>query len=64
MSQKIEMKDGKVHVTLQTGLDKDKDGNMSLEADMVLKLNPAELINEIAKKDMALLEAILKQVKA
>jgi len=62
--QSLKFEDGKLVVNLSGGVDADKDGKKSIEADAVVKIDAAEAVSEIAKKDLPWLEAVLKQVKA
>ncbi len=59
----MEFKDGQLHVSASHVVDAVADGKASASINVSVVLNPAEVISEIAKKDMALLEALLAQVK-
>lgn len=54
-----------VEANLSTQVDADKDGKPSVvvSAPIALKIDAAEAVTEIAKKDMPLIESILKNLK-
>jgi hypothetical protein len=66
MKQSVELKEGKLMVDFEVeqSFDKDGDGVASFYGKSVnhVELDPYELINEISKKDNALLALILKQI--
>lgn len=66
MQKNIELKEGMLVIDFEVehSVDKDSDGRKSLYVKSTnnVQLDPYEVINEIAKKDNALLELILKQI--
>lgn len=55
---------GIVEVKVSQSADFDKDGKPSIEADLTVKLHAYELVTEIAKKDLPMLELVIAQIKA
>jgi hypothetical protein len=60
----FKIENGQLVVDASIAIDSDKDGKVAGEASLSLKLNLAEVLNEVVKKDMPLIEAILSQIKA
>lgn len=67
MKPEIKMENGllTVKAVFEQSIDKDADGKKSaaFKVDAAIELDAYELVTEIAKKDYALVELILKQVK-
>jgi hypothetical protein len=59
----IKYEQGEVIITAEFIGDFDKDGKPSLKSENKLTISAYELVTEIAKKDIALLELILNQIK-
>ncbi len=59
----ISMENGMLLVKAGIAIDSDKDGVAAGKVQLAVELNAAEVVAEIAKKDMPLVEMILKQVK-
>lgn len=60
----VKFEAGKLLIKAGASIDTDKDTKAAAKVSIDIELDPAEVISEIAKKDMPLLETILKQVKA
>lgn len=60
----IKLENGIVLVTVSQTGDFNNDGQPSVEADLTVKLHAYELVTEIAKKDLPMLELIIAQIKA
>jgi len=58
------IENGVVTVELSKGYDGDKDGKESVKAKLVLEIQAYELVTEIAKKDLPMLEMVIAQIKA
>lgn len=62
--QELKFENGKLVVRLSGAVDADKDGKKSVEAEASIKIDAAEAVSEIARKDLPWLEAIISQHKA
>lgn len=66
MKPSIEIEQGKLVLSanLSTTVDKDGDGRKSIEVEAPVKIKADlyEVLNEVAKKDSALLDAVLSQL--
>ena len=64
MKPEVKFEQGMLLVSAGYAVDADADGKPSAELALQAKLNAAEVVSEIAKKDLPWLEAILAQIKA
>lgn len=60
----FKVENGIVSVEMSAGYDGDKDGKSSVKGSLSVEIDAYELVTEVAKKDMPMLELIMKQVKA
>ena len=63
MKPEIKFAEGILHVDATQTTDFDHDGKPSAKIVVGVELNAAEVVSEIAKKDMAWLETLLAQLK-
>jgi len=63
MKPELKYEAGAIEISMSGGLDKDGDGKQSVSGKMEIKVELYELINEVSKKDMPLLEAMIAQIK-
>lgn len=59
MESKVKFEGGKIVATLSDGVDSDKDGVRSAEADLTVRIDLAESINEAFKTDPEWLKGVL-----
>lgn len=64
MKPEIKIENGKVLISVSQTGDFNNDGQPSIKADLSVEIYAYELITEIAKKDLPLLELIIAQIKA
>lgn len=58
----MEFKDGKLLASGDMGIDGNKDGEMSMKVAAQVEIDAAEAIEEIARKDMPWLKALLSKL--
>lgn len=59
----VKFEQGKLLIKAEHAVDTDGDGKPSAEVSVGLKLDAAEVVSEIAKKDLPWLEALIAQLK-
>lgn len=60
----IKFEGGKLHVSASHTVDTDGDGKPAGTVSVSAELDAAEVISEVAKKDLPWLEALIAQIKA
>jgi len=63
MKPEVVFEEGKLNVSFSHAVDADHDGKPSAEVAVSAKLDAAEVVSEIAKKDMTWLENLIKTLK-
>lgn len=63
MKPVIKFENGMLLISANYKVDGDKDGKSAGEVVLDIKLDAAEVVSEITKKDYAWLEVLLKQIK-
>lgn len=63
MKPEVKFENGKLSIAVAYTVDADADGKASAELALQAKLDAAEIVSEIAKKDMTWLENLLAQLK-
>lgn len=63
MISKVNFEKGKLEIAATQSVDTDHDGKSAAEVSILVKLDAAEVVSEIAKKDLPWLEALISQIK-
>jgi hypothetical protein len=59
----IKFEDGKLILKAGYAIDADQDQKAAAKIDLVVELDPAEIVSEIAKKDLGWLDALIAKIK-
>lgn len=62
MKPELKFENGKLIANAATSVDTDKDGVAALTASVVVSIDAAEAVTEIAKKDLPWLKAIIEKL--
>lgn len=62
-SPEIKFEEGKLQISVSHTVDADQDGKASAKVSLQAEVDAAEVISEIAKKDMGWLETLLLKLK-